>query len=96
MIYDEVSMPPTVLITGASGFIATHVVDAFLRGGYNVRGTVRSDETGKGVCETHSQYTEQLSLAIVPDVSAPQAFDDAVKGTDGVSTLDPSHYRSDH
>ena len=33
---------PTVLVTGASGFIATHVIQQLLRTGYNVRGTVRS------------------------------------------------------
>lgn len=32
----------TVLVTGASGFIAAHVVDLLLRRGYTVHGTVRS------------------------------------------------------
>lgn len=31
-----------VLVTVASGFIATHIVDQFLRAGYAVRGSVRS------------------------------------------------------
>ncbi|RFU72883.1 cinnamoyl- reductase [Trichoderma arundinaceum] len=61
-------MAQTVLITGASGYIATHVVQTFLRKGYNVRGT----------------YAEQLSVAIVPDIAAPNAFDEAVKGVDGI------------
>jgi len=32
----------TVCVTGAGGFIGTHVVDALLRAGYRVRGTVRN------------------------------------------------------
>jgi nucleoside-diphosphate-sugar epimerase len=78
-------MAKTVLITGASGFIATHTIDAFLRKGYNVRGTVRSEKSGSSVLKTHSKYPGQLSLAIVPDIAAPNAFDEAVKGVDGVS-----------
>lgn len=42
----------TILVTGASGFIAAHVVEHLLNAGFNVRGTVRSD--GKG------QYLEKL------------------------------------
>ncbi len=30
-----------VLVTGAAGFLATHVVKQLLEGGYRVRGTVR-------------------------------------------------------
>lgn len=37
---------PLVLVTGASGYIASHVVKTLLDSGYQVRGTVRniSDE----------------------------------------------------
>lgn len=80
-------MTQTVLVTGASGFIAAHVVEAFLRKGYNVRGTVRSDKTAAEVLKTHAKYSEQVSVAIVPDIAAPNAFDEAVKGVDGVSEL---------
>ncbi|QYT06291.1 Epimerase domain-containing protein [Trichoderma simmonsii] len=73
-----------VLVTGASGFIAAHVVEAFLKKGYNVRGTVRSEKTAEEVRKTHSKYAEQLSFAIVPNISAANAFDEAVKGVDGI------------
>ncbi|KAL6693869.1 hypothetical protein J3F84DRAFT_350582 [Trichoderma pleuroticola] len=73
----------TVLVTGASGYIAAHVVDVFLKKGYNVRGTVRSEKAAEGVRKSHSKYAEQLSIAIVPDMAAANAFDEAVKGVDG-------------
>lgn len=80
-------MAKTVLITGASGFIAAHTVNAFLRQGYHVRGAVRSERSAAEVKATHKEYATQLSLVIVPDITAPNAFDDAVKGVDGVSQL---------
>ena len=36
---------PTVLVTGATGFIAGHCVEELLRHGYAVRGTVRDPAT---------------------------------------------------
>jgi nucleoside-diphosphate-sugar epimerase len=74
----------TVLITGASGFVAAHVIRAFLEMGYHVKGTVRSESTAEKVRQTHPQYKDQLSFAIVEDIAVPGAFDEAVKGIDGV------------
>jgi len=75
----------TILVTGASGFVAAHVLNEFLDHGYNVRGTVRSKETAAKVRKTHAKYGDKLSFAIVEDVAAPGAFDEAVKGVNGVS-----------
>lgn len=36
-----------VLVSGASGFIASHTVKEFLNQGFRVRGTVRSKEKGE-------------------------------------------------
>jgi len=73
-----------VLVTGASGFVAAHVLNEFLEHGYSVRGTVRSEETASKVRRTHAKYGDKLSFAIVKDVAAPGAFDEAVKGVQGV------------
>ncbi|KAF2135281.1 uncharacterized protein K452DRAFT_214353, partial [Aplosporella prunicola CBS 121167] len=74
----------TVLVTGGSGFLAAHVLNSFLERGYNVRTTVRSEATAEKVKKTHAKYLSQLSFAIVADVSAPGALDEAVKDVDGV------------
>ncbi|RAH68788.1 SDR family oxidoreductase [Aspergillus aculeatinus CBS 121060] len=73
-----------ILITGASGFLASHVVDYFLRAGYQVRGTVRSSATAEKVRQTFSDYAPQLSFVVVEDVASPGAFDTAVEGVHGV------------
>jgi len=76
----------TVLISGGSGFVAAEVLNAFLTRGYDVKTTVRSQETAEKVKKSHSNYLHQLSFAIVKDIAAPGAFDEAVKGVDGVRT----------
>jgi nucleoside-diphosphate-sugar epimerase len=73
-----------ILITGASGFVASHVIAKFLRGGYYVRGTVRSVATAEKVRQGFLQYESQLSFAIVEDIGKPGAFDAAVEGVHGV------------
>lgn len=74
----------TVLISGGSGFIASHIVKSFLDAGYKVRATVRSDSTKEKVKKIQKNHPN-LSYAIVPDGQADGAYDEAVKGVDGVS-----------
>lgn len=78
------SSQKTVLVTGASGFVAAHIVQIFLDAGYAVRGTVRSEATAEKVRQTYPKYADRLSFAIVPDMAQSNAFDEAVKGVDGI------------
>ncbi|USW50658.1 Putative 3-beta hydroxysteroid dehydrogenase/isomerase, NAD(P)-binding domain superfamily [Septoria linicola] len=73
-----------ILITGGTGFVATWVINAFLSNGYSVRTTVRDASKGDDVKNTHSGHAERLEIAIVDDITKPGAFDEAVKGVDGV------------
>jgi len=70
-----------VLVTGASGFIATHIVDQLLLAGYRVRGTVRDEKkvvwTEKLFSERHGEG--KYTAVIVPEMSIKGAFDEAVK-----------------
>ena len=79
----------TVLITGGSGFVAAHVLNAFLSRGYNVKTTVRSESSAEKIKKSHAEYISQLSFAIVADVATPGGHDEAVKGVDGVRTSQP-------
>lgn len=80
--------PQLILLTGASGFVAAHVLNSLFQHGYNVRGTVRSEATAEKVRKTHSHLLSRdhsrLTFAIVKDVATTGAFDEAVKGVDGV------------
>jgi len=82
-----------VLVTGASGFLATHVVTQLLQDGYQVIGTVRSQEKGDYLINLYDNYRGQFSFVIVPDIEKEDAFDEAVKGVDGVvHTASPFHF----
>jgi NAD(P)-dependent dehydrogenase (short-subunit alcohol dehydrogenase family) len=71
-----------VLVTGASGFIATHIVDQLLLAGYRVRGTVRQKDQ---IVWTTALFSERhgpgkFTAVIVPEMAVSGAFDEAVKG----------------
>jgi len=71
-----------VLVTGANGYIGSHVVDQLLSQGMKVRGTIRTQEKGGWIQEYFDdKYGKgKLQLVIVPDFSKPGAYDEAVKG----------------
>ncbi|KAJ5633380.1 cinnamoyl-CoA reductase [Penicillium lividum] len=85
----------TILITGSTGFIGSHITAAFLENGYLVRVAVRSLAAGHHVFNTHSDYTDRLSLCIVPDITIHGAFDNAVRGVDGIiHSASPFHFNA--
>jgi hypothetical protein len=75
-----------ILVTGANGFVASHVVDRLLEDGFNVRGSVRSEAKGKWLHQVFgSKYGKgRFETIIVPDMQANGAFDAAVKGVAGI------------
>ena len=83
-------MTQAILITGPSGFVASHIIREFFEAGYKVRGTVRSESSAERIKRLHSKYASQLSFATVEDISVPGAFDEAVKEVDGVSHWNPT------
>ncbi|SSD60142.1 related to NADPH-dependent methylglyoxal reductase GRE2 [Saccharomycodes ludwigii] len=66
----------TVLLTGASGFIAQHIVLRLLNENYKVIGTVRSESTREKIDNLFKN--ENLVLEIVPDISNLNAFDEVL------------------
>jgi uncharacterized protein YbjT (DUF2867 family) len=85
------ALPPSslILVTGASGFIATHLVTTLLSRGYKVRGTVRSQDKGKYLDKLFEGVGDkgQWEWVVVEDIAQDGVFDEAVKGVDGIGTL---------
>ncbi|KAI1114094.1 ketoreductase [Nemania sp. NC0429] len=65
-----------VLLTGASGFIASHVLDSLLSSGLQVVVTARSDEKGRRVIQSvEPHHQRQVSYVVVQDIAKEDAFD---------------------
>ena len=71
-----------ILVTGANGYIASHVVDQFLERGYKVRGTVRDATKSSWLQELFDKKygTGKFEMVVVHDMTVPGAFDEVTKG----------------
>jgi nucleoside-diphosphate-sugar epimerase len=76
-----------VLVTGATGFLASHISLQLLKRGFKVRGTVRDPTQSSWLLEgPFKSYadTGAIELASVPDMGADGAYDEAIKGVDAI------------
>ncbi len=79
-------MNAPVCITGATGFIGSHIVDAFLRVGVPVHAAVRSPDDPnkvgplKALAERHGVALTLFSA----DLTRPGSFDEAAQGCEGM------------
>jgi dihydroflavonol-4-reductase len=74
-------MATRVLVTGASGFIAQHVILQLLTKGYEVRGTLRSlsrAEEVKRVLSAHNPAANAITF-VAADLSSDVGWDEAVR-----------------
>ncbi|MDX2112494.1 MAG: NAD-dependent 4,6-dehydratase LegB [Alphaproteobacteria bacterium] len=80
--------PQTILITGAEGFIGSHLAEALVRQGRRVRAMALYNSFGRyGWLDTISpQIRSQLEL-VMGDVRDPFSVREAMKGCDGVMHL---------
>lgn len=74
----------TILVTGATSFVATPVIKLFLQHGYHVRGQARNESSAQKVLKVFPEAGSALTTVIVPDITVPGAFDEAVKDVQGV------------
>ncbi|EGW33106.1 uncharacterized protein SPAPADRAFT_150751 [Spathaspora passalidarum NRRL Y-27907] len=70
-------MRSSILISGANGFIAQHIIKLLLDKGYSVIGTVRSEAKGEQVKEVI--HSDNFSYEVVPHIGAEGALDEVLK-----------------
>lgn len=61
-----ISVGSTVLVTGATGFVGTHVAHALDQAGFLVRATARSAKKG----EFLKSLVPDIDIVVVPDMTA--------------------------
>lgn len=68
---------PLVLVTGASGYIATHIIKLLLDQGYRVRGTVRNLKDTKKVnpLKSLSSNAEKNLQLVEADLLKPENWE---------------------
>jgi nucleoside-diphosphate-sugar epimerase len=79
-----------VLVTGATGYIAGHVVNQFLSRGYRVRGTARSLSNAQWLVKELYQKevaAGDFKLVEIPDMAADGAYDEAIRGVSAVAHI---------
>jgi nucleoside-diphosphate-sugar epimerase len=57
-----------ILVTGATGFIATWVIHTLLKDGFWVHGTVRFEAKGKGLQAICRDFGNEFEFIVVEDV----------------------------
>ncbi len=79
-----VSQKP-ICVTGASGFIASHIVRELLSRGYQVRGTVRNAENQEKYAYLYNLEGANSNLELVSaNLLAPEGFKSAIEGCEYV------------
>jgi len=68
-----------VLLTGANGFIGSHILDGLLAQGHSVRAVVRSQSKETQVLSDFPGFGARLDFGIVPDITVPGAFNQVVQ-----------------
>jgi nucleoside-diphosphate-sugar epimerase len=68
-----------VLVSGGSGFVASHIVDLLIKQKYAVTATVRSPLKGEDILKLHPEWKDSISFAYIPDVAVEGAFDEVFR-----------------
>lgn len=74
-----------VFLTGASGFVASHVLELLVKQGYSVKATVRSQDKADYILTRYKG--KPVETVIVPDIQDPHAFDAALDGDHEITAV---------
>ncbi|KAK2001702.1 NAD dependent epimerase/dehydratase [Colletotrichum falcatum] len=76
-----------VLVTGANGYIGSHVANILLELGYRVRGTVRSDKPWLTELFKNKYGEGVYEQVVVPQLDDPEALEKVMTGVAGVASV---------
>ncbi|EFQ25950.1 NAD dependent epimerase/dehydratase [Colletotrichum graminicola M1.001] len=75
---------PLIFITGATGFIGSHVVSQALEADYRVRLSVRKESQASKLKQLFEKHAAKLDFVVIPDLAKPGAFNQTLRDTDYV------------
>ena len=79
-------MPNTILVTGATGYIARHILAGLLQRGHNVVGSARSEERDTEIRSALSSVLDGEDWqgryrTVALDLASDEGWDQAMEGT---------------
>ncbi|KAG4025570.1 hypothetical protein MFRU_055g00430 [Monilinia fructicola] len=69
----------TVFLTGASGFVASHILSLLIENEYRPTASVRSSLKADQILEIHPEWKGKVEFVFVPEITTPGAFDHVFK-----------------
>ncbi|KAH8693804.1 hypothetical protein BGW36DRAFT_383771 [Talaromyces proteolyticus] len=82
-----ISQGSRILVTGANGYIASHVCDILLGLGYDVRGTVRSEKPWLDSYFEHKYGKGRFEAVVVPSLDSEDTWKAIVQGVSGIAHI---------
>ncbi|KAF4636780.1 hypothetical protein G7Y89_g1320 [Cudoniella acicularis] len=78
-----------ILVTGANGYIGSHVVDQLLKLGYNVRGTIQNEKPWIEILfskrrREHGSSAGNFEAVVIEDIAKQGAFNHVIEGVSGI------------
>ena len=67
----------TVLLTGANGFVASHILSGLIERNFHIVAAVRSERKAQEIVKLHPTWESNITFIFVPDITAVNAFNEA-------------------
>ncbi|EAT90059.1 hypothetical protein HBI56_043960 [Parastagonospora nodorum] len=68
-----------VLLTGANGFVASHIVQGLIKRNYHIVGTVRSEQKARDVIALHPSWKDHITWANIADIGVTDVWEEVFK-----------------
>jgi nucleoside-diphosphate-sugar epimerase len=68
-----------VLLTGANGFVASHILSGLVERNYHIVATVRTEQKAQEIIKLHPTWKNNITFVYIPDIAAEGAYDEAFR-----------------
>lgn len=68
-----------VLLTGANGFVASHILSGLVERNYHIIATVRTEQKSQEIIRLHPTWENNITFVYIPDIATKGAYDEAFR-----------------